>query len=492
MTIFDKAAEYGNKHDLFNCDVIIIGCSGGPDSLALTEILSELKDTGVINAELRLVHVNHNLRPDDCMADQKLVEDYARSKHLPLKVFSFDVAALAKENRLSEETQGRKLRYQAFSEYKDEIAEERCVRIATAHHMDDLAETMLMNLFRGSGLKGLIAPRPYAGDIIRPLLCLRKAELISLLDQRGIAYARDFTNELSCCTRNVWRNEIIPKIAQSRGLSDDPIRSLYKANMLLEEDSDFIEKEADKAYEACRSGRGIRAELYASYHKSIRTRVLRRLWLDTFGHLTDLELVNTEECDSRITGGGNTVLDMPFNRKFITHEGYVLFAADEDEAYRYITGRMGYLVSEEPVSLDITDGLRADIGDLTVTAAAVIVENGDELEYNNYSWFYPLNNKEKITIANALAQEDDLKLSFAKAGSSGSKKISRIFTDLKIPKASRKNVLYVRSGDRILWIPGFGHSEGFTSAKSRDRYKEQSCETGSFIRLEIERRILDD
>ncbi|MCR4688043.1 MAG: tRNA lysidine(34) synthetase TilS [Saccharofermentans sp.] len=486
MTIFDKVAEYGDKHGLFDCDVIVAGLSGGPDSLALVEILTELKAQGRISSDIRCVHINHNLRPGDCMNDQRLAEDYCKAKSLPLKVYSFDVAAIASSRKISSETCGRRLRYEAFEEYSKEFT--GSVRIATAHHMDDLAETMLMNLFRGSGLKGLITPRPIAGNLIRPLLCLRKSELVSFVEERGIAYAVDSTNELSCCTRNVWRNEIIPQIAKSRGLSDDPVRQLYKTNLLLEEDSDYIEENARKAYELCVNDKVLDAKAAGSYHKSIRTRLLRMLWLDTFDNLTDLELVNIEDCDKALLSGEQVELDMPFARKFIKFGSQVMFDPGDSSSYLKLASKMGYAVSREPVKLEVTGDQVWDIAGFTIKAKVCEIENDEELEYNNYSWFYPLNNKEvKITLTNALASEDDLKLSFARAGSEGSKELRRLFTDLKIPKSARRNILYVRAGGRIVYIPGFGHSEGFTSALSRDRYnKADHC--NRFLRLDIERR----
>jgi len=486
MTIIDRIAEYSEEHGLFDCDVIIAGCSGGPDSMALMEILSDLKESGRINCDIRCVHINHNLRPGDCIADQELVSSYCKDRGIPLKIFSFDVSSLARANKLSEETQGRKLRYKAFSDYKDEIGPGLNVRIATAHHMDDLAETMLMNLFRGAGLKGLITPRPIAGDIIRPLLCVRKAELEGFLTDRGIRFATDSTNELSCCTRNVWRNDIIPEIAKSRGLSDDPVRQLYKTNLLLEEDWDFIETEALKAFSQVSDGDAVRVSGITGLHKSIRSRILRMLWLNSFDSLTDLESVNIEYCDKALMQEGSVELDMPFARKFIKHGDLAMFTSVPRDAYFYIAGRMGYLTYKEPLSLDISSGLETVIGDLSIRASIVTIENKDELEYNNYSWFYPLNNKRgEITITNALANASDLDLCFAKAGQSGSKKIRRLYTDLKIPKLVRDCILYVRSGDKILWIPGYGHSEGFTSSLSRSRYIEQAPECNRLLQLEI-------
>ena len=108
------------------------------------------------------------------------------------------------------------MRYEAFEQYAQALEKKtgKKVRIAIAHHKDDIAETMMMNLFRGSGLDGLVNPKPVAGRIIRPLLCLKKSELVDYLDTLGVEYAIDKTNLQAVGTRNTWRNEFLPKIGE--------------------------------------------------------------------------------------------------------------------------------------------------------------------------------------------------------------------------------------------------------------------------------------
>jgi tRNA(Ile)-lysidine synthase len=108
MELSDRVLEFAGRYDLLGCDAVIAGCSGGPDSMALLDILHE---AGI---RLYCVHINHNLRPGDCDRDEALVSDYCRDRDIPFVSYSFDVASLAARDGISEETEGRKLRYKAF------------------------------------------------------------------------------------------------------------------------------------------------------------------------------------------------------------------------------------------------------------------------------------------------------------------------------------------------------------------------------------------
>ncbi|MBQ5490054.1 MAG: tRNA lysidine(34) synthetase TilS, partial [Oscillospiraceae bacterium] len=237
--ILDKVLEFSQSKGLFDCGIIVVGLSGGPDSVALLHILKGLRNCFDIDCDIYALHCNHHLRPGVCDEEAELVRDLCRENHVELKVLDFDCREFAKLNRISEETAGRVLRYEAFEQYAQalEKATGKSVRIAIAHHKDDISETMMMNLFRGSGLEGLVNPKPLAGRIIRPLLCLKKSELTDYLDTLGVGYAVDQTNLTTEGTRNTWRNDILPKIAEVYG---DPAVPLTRTYKLLESDLDFI------------------------------------------------------------------------------------------------------------------------------------------------------------------------------------------------------------------------------------------------------------
>ena len=502
VEILDKVLEFSKSKGLFDCGIIVVGLSGGPDSVALFHILKGLRNCFDIDCDICALHCNHHLRPGVCDEEADLVRQLCAENHAELKVLDFDCREFAKLNHISEETAGRVLRYEAFEQYAKalEKATGKTVRIAIAHHKDDVAETMMMNLFRGSGLEGLVNPKPLTGRIIRPLLCLKKSELTDYLDTLGVRYAIDQTNLTTEGTRNTWRNEIFPKIAESYG---DPAIPLTRTYKLLSDDLDFISSSAAGAYDAGRkliSGYpiltvpGIR-----DIHRAMKSRVIRALWLETFGDLTDFEESNLNDCFELLEGdiGGEVLLDMPFGRK--AYRFGDVFAFGTEDGIRklafIIAEDMGFIAAEGPVELDIelpgVSETEVKILNSAYILKTRIIENARELEYNNHSWFCPIEAfaEGKITLGNSGVAGSALRMK--RAGSSGSKELNRLMTDLKIPESARAQILFVKKDGDILWLPGFGHGIGFTNAVSLDKYiasGQSGAGDGAFVRIALERQ----
>ena len=487
MDLKDKVLEFAGKFSLLGCDAVIVGCSGGPDSMALLDILYEAE------VDLYCVHVNHNLRPGDCDQDEMLVRDYCKANDIPFIPYSYDVATLAKEDGVSEETEGRKLRYQAFAKAAQDVSADggfADVRIAVAHHKDDVAETMMMNMFRGSGLEGLVSPAPRTGNIIRPLLACRKSELIAYLEEKGIAYATDYTNSEACCTRNEWRNVIFPEIENETGRN--PVEALNRTYGLLAGDLDFINRTVDEEYGKILIRFGPYKALPVSsinlLHPSLASRLIRRLWLDTFGSLTDFEQVNLEDCMGINTGA---VIDMPFARKAVRHEDKLFFCAGDDDLEKascYLAEDMGFLTCKGSLDIKIEPGIAIKIPESGITLKTEIIENSSELEYNNYSWFCPEDILSEGDVTITCGKACGLKYKFRRAGSDTGKELRRLFTDIKIPLEARDSVLFARQGDRVLWIPGAGHAEGFTSSVSKDKFEAERGAAGRLLKITLERQ----
>lgn len=186
-------------------DKVLIALSGGADSVALLHILHRLGYNCIA------VHCNFHLRGDESMRDQHFVEELCKHLNIPLYVIDFDTELYARENKLSIEMAARTLRYKEFEKIR---LEESATAIAVAHHRDDSAETLLLNLMRGCGIRGLHGIRPKNGHIIRPLLCIGRNDILQYLQERGIEYVIDSTNLSSDYTRNKVRLELLPLMAQ--------------------------------------------------------------------------------------------------------------------------------------------------------------------------------------------------------------------------------------------------------------------------------------
>lgn len=225
---------------------ILIGVSGGVDSIVLLDILHVLSfEHGY---SLSIAHVNHGLRGANAKRDEKFVRSLAQRYDIPCHSTQVQVKDFAKKHSLSEEVAARELRYKFFRQTASTIRAQSC---ATAHTADDAAETLLMNLFRGTGLSGLagIPPRrPLVKktQLIRPLLQLSKEEIIAYATERELEWYEDETNTLTTYTRNKVRHDVLPKLKED--FNPKIIESLNRTATLLRKADGFIESFIDSTY----------------------------------------------------------------------------------------------------------------------------------------------------------------------------------------------------------------------------------------------------
>ena len=185
-------------------DTVTVGFSGGADSVCLLSVLWDL--AAVLGITVKAVHVNHNLRGEEALRDEKFCEMFCKEREIPFKAVSVDVPAFQKERGLSLEEAARILRYEVLEKEAGEGP------VATAHHADDQAETVLLNLLRGTGLLGLRGMESKRGPVIRPLLPFSKDEILSYIDSHGLSFVTDSTNLENDAARNRIRNVILPEL----------------------------------------------------------------------------------------------------------------------------------------------------------------------------------------------------------------------------------------------------------------------------------------
>lgn len=264
--MFKKVSAYVEKHHMLSAgDTVVAGVSGGADSVCLLLVLSALKKE--IPFRLLVVHLNHGIRPQ-ASKDADFVRDLCKRLDVPFFLMENDVEAVAREAGISTEEAGRKARYEAFKEIlrkEDELALTKGhAKIAVAHNLNDRAETMLFNLFRGSGLTGLCSIKPVRSDaykdgasceltkeiqIIRPLLSVTRKEIEDFLTGHGMSWCMDHTNDEDTYTRNRIRHHILPFAEDN--VAAGAVSNMGRAADILSETEDFVKKETQKAYNAC-------------------------------------------------------------------------------------------------------------------------------------------------------------------------------------------------------------------------------------------------
>lgn len=491
--IYDHCNKYGLLTDT---GAIVCGLSGGPDSVALISVLHELTEEYEDLPLIFAVHVNHGLR-DNADDDEKLCIRLCEDLCIPLKVFHFDVRAESKSMGRGLEETGRLLRYRAFNEYADEISRDldmpgKKVRIATAHHKGDLAETFMMNLYRGAGLDGLTAMTGDPG-IIRPLLGSSKEEILRYLGGGNILFATDETNFQSDYTRNKWRNDIFPLIGEVS--VKDPQEAVYDTYMLLKTDSDYLKETARQEYERIRVKEGgsifIDGSCISGLHEAVVTRIIRMLWKDTFGSLTDFENKHVDIVrELAAAKDGTRYADMPFGRMCVCTEGLIGFCPGDgkDGLSCAMSTYMGFPAAIadpdiEVCAADLSSGPKTVfLEDPGVLISVSIVENNDAIVYNTHSW---------VCAADSLRiTAQPLEGTFRRAGSPYSKDIRKILSDMKVPRDARSHLISVRKDDEILWIPGIGHAKGFISERSRELWLKEDGNSGKarLIKIELARK----
>lgn len=180
---------------------VLVGLSGGADSVALLSVLVRLGYACVA------LHCDFHLRGEESERDAAFARTFAESLGVPFYQTDFDTVAYAREHHLSIEMAARALRYAWFEELRERLGAQA---IAVAHHRDDSVETVVMNLIRGTGIRGLIGIRPRNGFVVRPLLCVSRADIVAWLENQGIRYVTDSTNLSDAYTRNFIRLNVLP------------------------------------------------------------------------------------------------------------------------------------------------------------------------------------------------------------------------------------------------------------------------------------------
>ena len=206
MNLNERVEKYISAHSLLNKDRLqLVALSGGADSVCLLLLLSEL------GYQVEAIHCNFNLRGEESLRDEKFCQSLCRRLGIPIHLVHFDTMQFARQHKLSIEMAARELRYRHFFALcKDLNAESVCV----AHHADDNAETLLLNLVRGTGVHGLCGMRPRNGFVARPLLTCRREQILEWLNAREESFVTDSTNLQDDAVRNRVRHHLIPLLRQ--------------------------------------------------------------------------------------------------------------------------------------------------------------------------------------------------------------------------------------------------------------------------------------
>ncbi len=401
-------------------DRVLVCLSGGADSVCLLSVLSELSDE--LDLELFAAHYNHRLRGDESDGDEEFCAALCRGLGVPLFVGSGDVRLEAERRSQGIEECARDMRYEFFYETAASLGG---AKIATAHNAEDNLETVLMRIARGTGLKGLCGIPPVRGEIIRPLLYVKRAEIETYLRVNGIPHREDSSNETDDYFRNVIRHRVIPALRES---SLDPAASAANMTRLLREDESFLDSLSEKYLNEHPE---LSASDLASQPFSLSSRVIRKAAGSelSFSHVEAvLKLLKSPDPSAS--------LDLP---GLIVRREYdrLVFGRAESSTF-------------EPFM--ILPGEARKIPEAGRIVRAELIESAGEIHKS----FTDLVFKSESVCGNMLIRPrktgDYIRLS----SGSGQKSLKKLFIDRKIPAHLRSSVPVVCDDAGVLGVCGIG------------------------------------
>ncbi len=281
-----KVMEYILKNKMIGAGAsVLVGVSGGADSLALLHFLHTHAHT--LGCSLGVAHLNHDMRGETADADQAFVADFCARRKIPFYAKRMDVVALSKAQGVGVEVGGREARYHFFKEVMDR---EGYGLLATAHHGNDQAETLIMRLLRGTGIEGAAGIPPVEGVKIRPLLCVSRGEIVAYCQSHDLAYRHDATNDDLHMTRNYLRHRIMPELV---GINPSAVTHLSDFCAAAAAYQDFLDHYLDANQDRILGGSAteaaLRLEPWLKEEALAQSAFLRRAILQGCGSLVDVE-----------------------------------------------------------------------------------------------------------------------------------------------------------------------------------------------------------
>jgi len=461
-----KVWEYCKAHQMLSPgDQVLLGVSGGADSVCLLFLLHELKEC--LDLSLRVVHVHHGIR-EEADEDAAFVKELCKALKVPFAQVKVDVPRLARKEGLSEEEAGRKARYESFEAQAKKWQEEtgRDVKIALAHHAGDRAETMLFHLFRGTGLKGLASIPPVRKtqtegvSVVRPLLCLTRLEIEEWLREEDHSYRDDHTNFEDAYARNRIRHHILP-YAESE-ICTGATQHMCQAADLLSEAEEFLAAETARSAGDCvafiQEGYEIEVQYFTALHPLLQKRILIELLRQLSPHAKDMGSIHVESVrDLFLKNVSGRSVDLPFG---------ICAAREYDKVFlRRQEAAQADAEGEDGASEALIEGLGED--PILVSHAGKMFEfqllgykKTQEIPQKTYTKWFDYD-KIKGTISIRTRRPGDYLMIRTDEGRAARKSIKEYFITEKVPKGERESLPLLVCGQHVLWIPGHRISEAF-------------------------------
>ena len=424
-----KAIE--NYGMLASVDKVIVGLSGGADSVALLHFLNKHREC--FGFELQAAHVNHLLRGDESERDEQFVRDLCNKMSLRLDVLRVDIDAESKRRGIGQEECGRQVRYEFFRS----LSGENTV-IATAHTLSDSLETVLLNMTRGAGLHGLCGIPAVRGNIIRPLIECTRQEIEQYCAENGLSFVNDSSNFTRDYNRNIVRLDIIPKLLQINP-------SLYKVALRMIRnniaDDEYMNSVALNVVSDADRGEAFSVDVLLSAALPIRYRAISIIAKKCCN--IALEEVHCSAIDSLLKNGCG-MTDLPQKNTCTVKNGSLFFNVPIEQ-------ELSNFICEMELNETVTPVGRVEVLCLTAEEFEKIYKNSKKYLKNAFDYDKIGG---KLFFRNRIFG-DEVCLSGRKC----TKSLKKLFNESKMPSSERSRILMLCDNDGIVWIDGFGVAE---------------------------------
>jgi len=440
--IQEKIKRTMDAYDMYadnHACTIVVGLSGGADSLMLVHYLKN--NFRVTGGKLIAAHVNHGLRGSQADADEQFVKEWCAQNEVPLKVLHADIRTRAQASGKGLEECGRDVRYEFF--YQLACGDQD--KIVTAHTLSDSSETVLLNLARGTGTKGLCGIPPARGKIIRPLIAVTRAEVEQYCAYYQLHYVTDKTNFSREYSRNKIRLDVVPILKQLNPAFESAV---LRMTQQLAQDEDCLVELARQGMQAARRGNSYCTKAFVDMHPAVRARAIMLAVQNLCKVRLSSEHIHAVS-DMLCCGHGAVTVAGNVN---VSVEGELFFISRGNTQGKRLKEKKNCWSTPFVLPQTLTEGGRT-----------VIITVMSKIEYKNQ---YKINNLlfnnaiDYDTITNNMnfrnRREGD---SFTPAGRGVTKSIKKLFNESKIPPSARDHIMMLESNGHIIWMEGFGASQ---------------------------------
>lgn len=454
MVLLEETKKFLKRHSIEGSS-ILVAVSGGIDSTALLHVLTELDSE--FDLDLSVAHLDHCIRGKASAENAEFVRKMAEEHDLESIIEKRPVTPVAEEESQSLEEAARDVRYSFLTEVS---RAEGIELVALGHNKNDQAETILMHLLRGAGLRGLGGMKEKSGRYVRPFLNVPRKEIKNYLESREIDYRFDETNEDTTFTRNRIRHELIPRLEED--YNPNIIDNLFRLGNLARGAREFIEGRVNRAFEEIRlpedtTGVCFNREKLLSLHPYIQRATIRKFLKEARGNLEDITFSHVKDLLTKLRKEpASTQLDLPGTT----------FSLDRNRAC------FGVKLANNTRSFfyfEIAPGESGEIeeADLEISFETKTIETERDLDNFDSNRLIETVDWRKVEQPISVRNRRDGDW-FVPLGMDGKKKLKDFFIDLKVPIKERDRIPLVCDGRGIIWVVGFRIDDRYKVDESTD------------------------